>query len=83
MKRRSTSTMRLRTREEVAGRGSVTVGRGSHTREVWRRAAERMGTTLEQMLDGPAPAEVLLHRGPQLAEVAEVAAFLASDRAGA
>ena len=59
------------------------VHHGSHARAIWARRAERMGSTLDQMLSGPAPAEVLLRRAPTLAEVADVAAFLASDRAGA
>jgi hypothetical protein len=40
--------------------------------------------TLEEMLDaGPGVPGALLQRSPTLAEVAEVATFLASDRAGA
>jgi NAD(P)-dependent dehydrogenase (short-subunit alcohol dehydrogenase family) len=59
------------------------VHHGSHARRFWAGAAERMGITLEQMLAAPAPPEVLLGRAPLLAEVAEVAAFMASDRASA
>jgi 3-oxoacyl-[acyl-carrier protein] reductase len=55
---------------------------GSHSREVFRPAAERAGLTVEQMLAGAA-AGTLLKRLPTLAEVADVAAFMASDRAGA
>jgi NAD(P)-dependent dehydrogenase (short-subunit alcohol dehydrogenase family) len=58
--------------------------RGSHVATVWARAAQRAGMTLEEMLDaGPGVPGALLQRSPTLAEVAEVAAFLASDRAGA
>jgi 3-oxoacyl-[acyl-carrier protein] reductase len=55
---------------------------GSHSREVFRPAAERAGLTVEQMLAGAAEG-TLLKRLPTLAEVADVAAFMASDRAGA
>ncbi|TMR91119.1 SDR family NAD(P)-dependent oxidoreductase [Nonomuraea basaltis] len=60
-----------------------TARRGSHSRELWSRTAVRMGMTPEQMLDAPAPDSVPLRRAPRLAEVAEAAAFLASDLAGA
>jgi 3-oxoacyl-[acyl-carrier protein] reductase len=55
---------------------------GSHSRDVFRPAAERAGLTVEQMLAGAAQG-TLLKRLPTLAEVADVAAFMASDRAGA
>jgi 3-oxoacyl-[acyl-carrier protein] reductase len=55
---------------------------GSHTREVWSRAAERLGMTLEQMLP-LVSAGSPLGRALTVAEVADVAAFLASDRASA
>ena len=55
---------------------------GSHSREVFRPAAARAGLTVEQMLAGAAEG-TLLKRLPTLAEVADVAAFMASDRAGA
>jgi len=54
---------------------------GSHTREVWGHYADRMGMTLERFLDQPASAP--LRRNPTLDEVANVAVFMASDRAGA
>lgn len=54
----------------------------SHSREVFRPVAERAGLTIEQMLAGAAEG-TLLKRLPTLAEVADVAAFMASDRAGA
>jgi 3-oxoacyl-[acyl-carrier protein] reductase len=57
---------------------------GSHTRKVWSRAAERMGMTLEQVLDAsPGAPGALLQRSPSLDEFANMAACLASDRAGA
>jgi NAD(P)-dependent dehydrogenase (short-subunit alcohol dehydrogenase family) len=56
--------------------------RGSHSRDVFRPAAERAGVTVEAMLEGAAAA-TLLRRLPTLDEVAGVAAFLASDQAGA
>ena len=55
---------------------------GSHSAEVFRPIAERAGITLADMLDGAA-AGTLLKRLPTLSQVAEVAAFLASDHAGA
>jgi 3-oxoacyl-[acyl-carrier protein] reductase len=56
--------------------------RGSHAREVFQGVADRAGTTVEQMLAGAAGA-TSLRRLPTLDEVANTAAFLASDRAGA
>ncbi|MBB5789392.1 SDR family NAD(P)-dependent oxidoreductase [Jiangella mangrovi] len=53
---------------------------GSHTREVWTRAAERLGMTLEEMLPQVAAGSPL-GRALTVADVAEVAAFVASDRA--
>jgi NAD(P)-dependent dehydrogenase (short-subunit alcohol dehydrogenase family) len=53
---------------------------GSRTREVWGRAAERMGIPLEELLElvgGGSP----LRRALTVDEVADVAAFVASDRA--
>ena len=55
----------------------------SHAREVFRGFAERAGTTVEAMLAERARTGTLLKRFPTLAEVANVAAFVASDRAGA
>jgi len=43
--------------------------------------ADRAGITVEEMLAGPA--QTLLKRYPTLAEVAETAVFMASDKAGA
>lgn len=56
--------------------------KGSHSRDVFRPAAERAGFTVEAMLAGAAET-TLLKRLPKLDEVANVAAFLASDRASA
>lgn len=53
---------------------------GSHSREVFSRRAERMGNTLEQFLDAFSDG-TLLKRSPTLAEVANVAVFMASDQA--
>jgi 3-oxoacyl-[acyl-carrier protein] reductase len=53
---------------------------GSHTRQVWGRAAERLGVTLDQLLDTIGSGG-LLRRSLTVDEVAEVAAFMASDRA--
>jgi 3-oxoacyl-[acyl-carrier protein] reductase len=55
----------------------------SHTREVFQGPAERAGTTVEVMLAQRGRTGTLLGRFPTLAEVADFAAFAASDRAGA
>jgi hypothetical protein len=55
----------------------------SHTREVFSGFAERAGTTVDAMLDERLRAGTLLGRLPTLAEVADSAAFVASDGAGA
>lgn len=55
----------------------------SHTREVFTGFAERFGTTVEAMLAERARTGTLLKRLPTLAEVANFAAFVASDRASA
>jgi 3-oxoacyl-[acyl-carrier protein] reductase len=61
-----------------------TARRGPHTRKVWSRAAERVGMTLELVLDAtPGVPGALLQRSPSLDEVANAAAFIASDRASA
>lgn len=54
--------------------------RGSHTADVWGRAAERMGTTLSEMLPAVGAGGLL---GTEMTtdELAEVTTFLASDRA--
>ena len=55
----------------------------SHTREVFSGFAERAGTSVEATLAERARTATLLGRLPTLAEVANVAAFVASDDAGA
>jgi 3-oxoacyl-[acyl-carrier protein] reductase len=55
----------------------------SHSREVFAGPAARAGTTVEAMLAERARTGTLLRRFPTLAEVAEFAAFVASDRASA
>jgi 3-oxoacyl-[acyl-carrier protein] reductase len=62
-----------------------TVALGSHVRDVWGRAAEHLGTTLDDLLDkdGLGVPGAALRRNPSLTQVADVAAFMASDRAGA
>ena len=52
---------------------------GSHTREVWGRAADRLGVPLEQLLDTIGSGGLLQHP-LTVDEVANVAAFMASDR---
>jgi 3-oxoacyl-[acyl-carrier protein] reductase len=54
---------------------------GSHTRQIWGRAAERLGMTFEQLLDMVSGG--VLQRPLTVDEVANVAAFMASDRASA
>lgn len=55
----------------------------SHARKVFNGFAERAGTTVEAMLAERARIGTLLGRFPKLAEVANYAAFVASDRASA
>lgn len=55
----------------------------SYTGEMFARVAELNGTTPEAMLTERARATALLGRCPTLGEVAEYAAFVASDRATA
>lgn len=55
----------------------------SHARAVFQGFADRFDTTVEEMLDGRAKTGTLLGRFPRLDEVADYAAFVASDRAGA
>jgi len=60
------------------------VDQGSHVRDVFTRIAESAGMTLEDLLAaGPGAPGALLERPVTLADVAETAAFLASDRAAA
>jgi NAD(P)-dependent dehydrogenase (short-subunit alcohol dehydrogenase family) len=55
----------------------------SHTGKVFSGFAERAGTTVEAMPAERARTGTLPGRFPTLAEVADYAAFVASDRAGA
>jgi len=55
----------------------------SHAREVFGGFANRAGTTVEAMLAERAVSGTLLKRFPTLDQVADYAAFVASDRAGA
>jgi NAD(P)-dependent dehydrogenase (short-subunit alcohol dehydrogenase family) len=55
----------------------------SHAREVFSGFAKRAGVSVEAMLAERARTGTLLKRFPTLAEVADFAAFAASDRAGA
>lgn len=55
----------------------------SHSRQVFKGWADRAGTTVEALFEGEARNRTLLKRFPKLGEVAECAAFVASDRASA
>lgn len=55
----------------------------SHARDVFQGFAERAGTTIEAMLAERARTGTLLGRFPTLAQVANYAAFVASEQAGA
>jgi 3-oxoacyl-[acyl-carrier protein] reductase len=55
----------------------------SHSNEVFEGFAKRAGTTVTAMLAEHGRTHTLLGRLPRLTEVAEFAAFAASDRAGA
>ena len=55
----------------------------SHARQVFQGFAERAGVSIEEMLAQRAATGTLLRRFPTLAEVADYAAFAASDRCGA
>jgi 3-oxoacyl-[acyl-carrier protein] reductase len=57
---------------------SVTMG--SNTRDVWGKAAAKLGVSLDQLLE-QIGAGTLRQRPLEVAEVADVAVFLASDRA--
>ncbi|GHE77297.1 short-chain dehydrogenase [Amycolatopsis deserti] len=57
---------------------------GSYTADLFRHTASAAGQSVEDMLEHGAMAQgTLLKRLPTLSEIAETAAFLASDRAGA
>jgi NAD(P)-dependent dehydrogenase (short-subunit alcohol dehydrogenase family) len=61
---------------------SPAAAKGSRSRDVFRPVADRAGLTVEALLKASADA-TLLKRLPALDEVANVAAFLASDEASA
>lgn len=56
---------------------------GSYTRDLFTQPAAAAGQSVQEFLEGGLAQGTLLKRLPTLAEVAETAAFLASDRAGA
>jgi NAD(P)-dependent dehydrogenase (short-subunit alcohol dehydrogenase family) len=56
---------------------------GSYTKDIFKQNAEAAGHSVQEFLDGAMVQGTLLKRLPTLSEVAETAAFLASDRAGA
>lgn len=56
---------------------------GSITRDVWGRAMERMGRTIDEYLDNPESSNALLPHTVTLEEVANMAVLMASDRASA
>jgi 3-oxoacyl-[acyl-carrier protein] reductase len=56
------------------------VGMGSNTREVWGKAAEKLDVPLDELLE-QVGAGTLRHRPLEVDEVAEVTAFLVSNRA--
>ncbi|MFI1445065.1 SDR family NAD(P)-dependent oxidoreductase [Streptomyces fructofermentans] len=57
---------------------------GSYTGDLFKPLAAAAGQSVQEMLDGGGMAQgTLLKRLPTLSEIAETAAFLASDRAGA
>jgi NAD(P)-dependent dehydrogenase (short-subunit alcohol dehydrogenase family) len=56
---------------------------GSYTKDLFKPLAAGAGQSVEELLEGGGMAQgTLLKRLPTLSEVAETAAFLASDRAG-
>jgi NAD(P)-dependent dehydrogenase (short-subunit alcohol dehydrogenase family) len=59
------------------------LARGSHTRQVFGRVAEAMGTTVEALVEERARTAPFTGRLPTLAEVAAAAVFVASTEGGA
>jgi 3-oxoacyl-[acyl-carrier protein] reductase len=53
---------------------------GSHTNQVWSRAAEHLGVSFDELLEGVGGGTAT-QRPLTVREVADVAAFVASDRA--
>jgi NAD(P)-dependent dehydrogenase (short-subunit alcohol dehydrogenase family) len=56
---------------------------GSYTGDLFKQTATSAGQSVQQFLEGGMAQGTLLKRLPTLCEIAETAAFLASDRAGA
>lgn len=56
---------------------------GSYTKDLFTQSAAAAGQSVQEFLEGELARGTLLKRLPTLAEIAETAAFLASDRAGA
>jgi NAD(P)-dependent dehydrogenase (short-subunit alcohol dehydrogenase family) len=56
---------------------------GSYTNEVFRPSADAAGQSIQELLEDAMLHGTMLKRLPTLSDVAETAAFLASDRAGA
>jgi NAD(P)-dependent dehydrogenase (short-subunit alcohol dehydrogenase family) len=56
---------------------------GSYTKDLFKQSAAASGQSVQEFLEAGLAQGTLLKRLPTLAEIAETAAFLASDRAGA
>ncbi|TWF78306.1 NAD(P)-dependent dehydrogenase (short-subunit alcohol dehydrogenase family) [Pseudonocardia hierapolitana] len=56
---------------------------GSYTKDLFTQSAAAAGQSVQEFLEGGLAQGTLLKRLPTLSEIAETAAFLASDRAGA
>ncbi|WP_214325791.1 SDR family NAD(P)-dependent oxidoreductase [Nonomuraea sediminis] len=56
---------------------------GSYTKDLFKQTAAVAGQSVQEFLEGGMVQGTLLKRLPTLSEIAETAAFLASDRAGA
>jgi NAD(P)-dependent dehydrogenase (short-subunit alcohol dehydrogenase family) len=56
---------------------------GSYTKDLFRQSAASAGQSVQEFLEDGMVQGTLLKRLPTLSEIAETAAFLASDRAGA
>ena len=56
---------------------------GSYTKDLFKQSAAATGQSVQEFLEGGLAQGTLLKRLPTLSEIAETAAFLASDRAGA
>ncbi|GIH02495.1 short-chain dehydrogenase [Rhizocola hellebori] len=55
---------------------------GSYTKDLFKPAAAAAGLSVQEFLEGGLAPGTMLKRLPTLSEIAEMAAFLASDRAG-